>query len=139
MFETNLAGWGDFMAAKFYKGIRTLYGGVWFRSRLEASWATYFDASGIRWKYEPQTFKLGDYGSYRPDFQISLNGRELFVEIKPRKKMVSLDQWVRIHQFVKQWRKALVMAYGKPGPGPFTLEEFSKPVGGVLLTVSKAF
>lgn len=125
------------MTANFYKGTRTLYAGVWFRSQLEASWAEFFDKSGIGWKYEPKTFKLVDYGSYRPDFEISLNGADLFVEVKPRRKMVNLDQWIRIHQFIKQWRKALVMVYGNPDHGPFVLEEFSRPSREILLTVSK--
>ena len=36
------------------EGIPTLYGGVRFRSRLEARWAAFFfDVAGWSWEYEP--------------------------------------------------------------------------------------
>ncbi|GAA1283524.1 hypothetical protein [Streptomyces javensis] len=36
----------------------TRYASYRFRSRLEARWAVFFDALGIRWEYEPQSFEL---------------------------------------------------------------------------------
>jgi hypothetical protein len=50
------------------RAIETLYRGYRFRSRLEARWAVFFDAAGIRWEYEPQGFTLADGSSYLPDF-----------------------------------------------------------------------
>jgi len=47
--------------------IETQYRGYRFRSRLEARWAVYFDAVGIKWEYEPQGFDLGGEW-YLPDF-----------------------------------------------------------------------
>ena len=38
--------------------IQTRYAGCRFRSRIEARWAVFFDALGIRWEYEPQGFDL---------------------------------------------------------------------------------
>lgn len=32
------------------KAIETYYKGYMFRSRLEARWAVFFDASGIKWE-----------------------------------------------------------------------------------------
>jgi len=63
----------------------TIYAGHHFRSRLEARWAVYFDALGIEWIYEPQTFTHFDYDgtagpSYLPDFY--LPECDLFVEVK---------------------------------------------------------
>lgn len=50
------------------KSIQTRYAGCHFRSRLEARWAVFFDAMGIRWEYEPETF-VGCHGEpYLPDF-----------------------------------------------------------------------
>lgn len=49
------------------KAIETTYKGCRFRSRLEARWAVWLDACGVRWLYEPQGFDL-DGKAYLPDF-----------------------------------------------------------------------
>lgn len=64
------------------KAIETHYKGYKFRSRLEARWAVFFDSLGLDWEYEPEGFDL-DGVYYLPDFLISLNGIDCFVEIKP--------------------------------------------------------
>lgn len=46
-----------------------LYGGVWFRSRLEACWAFLFDELRIAWRYERDAFDL-DGVRYLPDFYL---------------------------------------------------------------------
>lgn len=38
------------------QAIDTRYRGYLFRSRLEARWAVYFDAIGLRWEYEREGF-----------------------------------------------------------------------------------
>lgn len=45
----------------------TKYRGIQFRSKLEARWAVFFDALGIKWEYEPQGFSTSE-GNYLPDF-----------------------------------------------------------------------
>ena len=51
------------------KAIETLYKGYNFRSRLEARWAVFFDAAGIKWVYEKEGFNIdGKY--YLPDFYL---------------------------------------------------------------------
>jgi uncharacterized protein YlaI len=50
------------------KPIETEYKGYRFRSRLEARWAVFFDAVGIKYEYEKEGFDLGEYGYYLPDF-----------------------------------------------------------------------
>lgn len=62
------------------KPIETIYNGYKFRSRLEARWAVFFDAAGIRYEYEPQGFNLGDGICYLPDFY--LPDDDVWVEIK---------------------------------------------------------
>ena len=42
------------------KAIETEYNGYRFRSRLEARWAVFFDAMGIKYEYEPEGFELED-------------------------------------------------------------------------------
>lgn len=45
------------------KAIQTRYKGYNFRSRLEARWAVFFDALGIKWEYEPEGFEFGESGA----------------------------------------------------------------------------
>ena len=61
------------------KAIETYYKGYRFRSRLEARWAVFFDALGVRYEYEPEGYYT-QYGGYLPDF--FLPGSSCFVEIK---------------------------------------------------------
>lgn len=64
------------------KPIETVYNGYRFRSRLEARWAVFFDASRIEYEYEPEGFMLNDGNiKYLPDFYLPKLGA--FVEIKP--------------------------------------------------------
>jgi len=54
------------------KAIETEYNGYRFRSRLEARWAVFFDALGIKYEYEPEGYKTPS-GYYMPDFFIKFN------------------------------------------------------------------
>jgi len=66
------------------KPIQTRYNGYWFRSRLEARWAVFFDTLGVRYLYEVEGFELNTPGGkiwYLPDF--CLPEQRMFVEIKP--------------------------------------------------------
>lgn len=71
------------------KPIETYYNGYRFRSRLEARWAVFFDALGVKYEYEPEGFQRnGVY--YLPDFLIydvegehAFNWRQnIYVEVK---------------------------------------------------------
>ena len=53
-----------------FKAVQTEYKGYLFRSRLEARWAVFFDALGIRWEYEPEGIVLSDGTHYLPDFYL---------------------------------------------------------------------
>ena len=56
----------------------TFYRGIKFRSRLEATWAAFFDQVGWPWEYEPFDLK-----GWVPDFLLKGNGRDVLVEVKP--------------------------------------------------------
>jgi len=71
------------------KAIETRYKGYRFRSRLEARWAVFFDALGIRWEYEPEGFDLGEAGWYLPDFYFP--GTDWYAEVKPDKNISDSD------------------------------------------------
>lgn len=63
------------------KAIDTYYAGHYFRSRLEARWATVFDNLGVRWEYEPQGYLVGERRRpYLPDFYLTDLG--WWVEVK---------------------------------------------------------
>lgn len=81
------------------KPIETIYNGYRFRSRLEAKWAVYFDAAGLKYEYEKDGFDLGSddkqtFGWYLPDFYFP--SLKTYCEIKPSNPDPS-DAWV-IHQ-----------------------------------------
>ncbi len=63
------------------KAIETRYKGYRFRSRLEARWAVFFDAIGLKWEYEPEGFEFKDGTQYLPDFW--LPELHQWAEVKP--------------------------------------------------------
>jgi len=67
----------------------TMYGGCLFRSRLEATWAAFFDICGIKWVYEPF-----DLPGWSPDFLIA---EVIACEVKPYSKPDTELQWKMIN------------------------------------------
>lgn len=65
------------------KVIETVYNGYKFRSRLEARWAVFFDALGVKYEYEPEGFELDDGAKYLPDFKICVRHRSYTDEYEP--------------------------------------------------------
>jgi hypothetical protein len=64
------------------KAIETAYQGYRFRSRLEARWAVFLTAVGLRWRYEVEGFTLAEAGLYYlPDFY--LPDWDVYLEVKP--------------------------------------------------------
>ena len=96
------------------KPIETIYNGYRFRSRLEARWAVFFDAMGIRYEYEPEGFSLKYGMRYLPDFAL-LNVRRrhwanetespVYIEVKgvDRYMDISLDDRVRMELFAENF------------------------------------
>jgi hypothetical protein len=64
------------------RAIDTHYDGYTFRSRLEARWALWMDATGIQYEYEPEGYEM-DGVRYLPDFW--LPERECWAEVKPKR------------------------------------------------------
>ena len=76
---------------KTIKSIETVYNGYRFRSRLEARWAVFFDALGVKYEYESEGFKLQNGERYLPDFRVKCHGTrgrsdeepfDLYIEVK---------------------------------------------------------
>lgn len=70
------------------KPIETVYNGYRFRSRLEARWAVFFDAAGIKYEYEPEGYEV-DGTRYLPDFY--LPELDVHVEVKPDRSGIEAD------------------------------------------------
>ena len=85
------------------KPIETIYNGYRFRSRLEARWAVFFDAMGIKYEYEPEGYHTEDGKYYLPDFYLP-DFRCLF-EVKrggildrgcPTKEWMNSEDWQKV-------------------------------------------
>jgi len=65
----------------------TWYNNYYFRSKLEAKWAVFFDLMKIKWEYEPEPFTCDDGSQYTPDFHLPdvylRDEKGIYVEIKP--------------------------------------------------------
>lgn len=100
-------------------GLRVLptkYGGVLFRSRLEARWAVFFDALGLRWEYEPEGFHLPSGECYLPDFR--LHDPNYFAEVKPVGGDFSKALELATATGVNVW-----LCEGPPNPGPWRFSD----------------
>ena len=99
------------------KAIQTFYGDCWFRSRLEARYAVFFDTLGLRWEYEIEGFELGAAGRYLPDFKVYGERGHVWVEIKPFEK-AGYD--TKIRALVQQGGGSGVICEGEPSLRPIT-------------------
>lgn len=95
------------------KALETSYAGHRFRSRLEARWAVFFDALGVRWEYESEGV-VTRKGPYLPDFVLHLKGGPLLFEVKPQSEVGQFDdRWALTAQHLKM---PMVVAFGIPRP-----------------------
>ena len=93
------------------KAIETEYNGYKFRSRLEARWAVFFDAAGIKYEYEPEGFELTDGTRYLPDFY--LPDEDMYVEVKAPRE-TSFFEIKKTIKFVKKANKPLLLLSNLP-------------------------
>lgn len=98
---------------KEIKPIETIYNGYKFRSRLEARWAVFFDAAGIRYEYEPEGFKAKNGLCYLPDFY--LPDENMFVEVKAQRKGV-WKELNKIEPFIGNGIETLLILPNIPSP-----------------------
>jgi len=75
------------------QAIPTRYAGCYFRSRLEARWAVFFDKLRVPWEYESEGF-MTSAGAYLPDFRVmlpgSMSGQCQWFEVKPENSLEDL-------------------------------------------------
>jgi hypothetical protein len=103
------------------KAIDTFYNDHFFRSRLEARWAVYFDSLQEKWDYEPEGFVLENGVKYLPDFYIP--SLDSYVEVKPSINLEQDDMYgiLDLYKFdlENKWKpfsknKNLLIAIGTP-------------------------
>lgn len=98
------------------KAIETQYKGYRFRSRLEARWAVYFDAVGLRWEYEKEGFYLGDAGYYLPDFWFP--DGNVWAEVKPGD--MSFSEKLKAGRLYQATGVDVILLVGIPEPTIYT-------------------
>ena len=92
------------------KAIETEYNGYRFRSRLEARWAVFFDAAGIRYEYEPEGFDMdGEY--YLPDFWLPDIDDGIYVEVKG---LMDESDYEKVDKFWHNGKHPLLVVGGLP-------------------------
>lgn len=93
------------------QAIPTRYKGYFFRSRLEARWAVFFDELKIEWVYEPEGYILSNGVKYLPDFWLPrFCGDGIFVEVKPERMICP-----KAKQLAMDMDKLVLMACKDPG------------------------
>lgn len=101
------------------KPIETAYNGYRFRSRLEARWAVFFDALGIKYEYEPEGYTLQDGTKYLPDF--FLPDQNYYIEVKGMSDHVFSDL-EKVSKFVLEAKTVVMILSQIPyDPGAYGL------------------
>lgn len=91
------------------KAIQTFYNGYYFRSRLEARWAVFFDELGLEYEYEREGYEVAAGAWYLPDFKID----ELWIEVK-HKDDNDTNALEKMSQLVIGLQEPGVIVYGDP-------------------------
>ena len=92
------------------EGIPTEYKWLRFRSRLEATWARFFDLVGWKWKYEPF-----DYDGYIPDFALLFPAGNILAEVKPCLTLEEMRQHTEKIDASPWKHEALILGVGLLG------------------------
>lgn len=124
------------MSLVSHNAIQTVYAGCYFRSKLEARWAVFFDSLGIRWNYEPEGYKIG--GTYPSDFDGTSDFEPRDVEwYLPDFYLPDLETWVEVKgQFGDLELDTCVKAldgFSLAGTLPNIEESRDKPSRGLLV------
>lgn len=98
---------------------------------MEARWAVFFDAVGIKYQYEPDGFELGNGLRYLPDFY--LPDFSCYAEVKPQEYIYTDESAIRKHPDYIKWdlftkEHELILLFGNPHlrpilKMPFHIEE----------------
>lgn len=134
------------------KAIETVYNGYRFRSRLEARWAVFFDAMGIKYEYEKEGYDLGELGWYLPDFEIEIPeviceydfsdnlSNKFFVEVKGNQNdKIGIEKANRLNQISVSLGKINCLIFGELNFLNEQKWEFSEEAGCSMLNDDYSF
>lgn len=93
-----------------------MYRGVYYRSRLEACWASWFDAHQIEFQYEQRYVTFADGKKYQPDFWL-IHSRAWF-EVKGALSTYDADKVSRLASYASS-QDELVLMGGAPAGHAF--------------------
>ncbi|MBX3044884.1 MAG: hypothetical protein KIT33_15520 [Candidatus Kapabacteria bacterium] len=99
------------------KAIDTYFNCNYHRSRLEARWAVFFKALGIKYQYEPEGFVSANGSKYLPDFYLpetTLRGKSKGVYIEIKHQNYDKEYNVFENTISKWFTEPLVMFCGYP-------------------------
>lgn len=100
---------------KNFRVIPTKYNGYFFRSRLEARWAIFFDSLGIKYFYEHEGYEI-DGKWYLPDFYFIENA--INVEIKP---IFNQNAFLKCILLAKNSYHSTLLIIGQPYNGEYNV------------------
>jgi len=130
------------------KAIETNYKGYRMRSRLEARWATFFDALGVPWRYEVEGYEKRFEGEkvirYLPDFYLPES--KTWVEVKGsdeqlRDRAVDMESFLDFdcplpgftHSGCSPYRHGVQRGDGDNACGLLILGDIPEPTFGIAL------
>lgn len=119
------------------KAIQTHYGNYYFRSRLEARWAVFFDSMGWRYFYEHEGYQLQG-GWYLPDFFFYDFG--FYAEVKPgllNLEEVNKCKDLSIEMSVNNFPVDILLLEGLPSCNTYRTIKFGEIENKVLLLSEK--
>jgi hypothetical protein len=128
---------GDELKGKMseLRAIQTHFDGYHFRSRLEARWAYFLNAMGIKYYYEREGYDL-DGECYLPDFEIPLididevnqtwreSERCVYLEIKPTQP--SKEEIGKAAKLAKLSFRPVAIIHGEPYEDNYEITMFKK-------------
>ena len=118
--------------------IQTEYKGYRFRSRLEARWAIFFDACGVKWEYEPEGFTLPNGQFYLPDFLLhgcaGRSPKDMYVEVKGKMTGADAEKILQFSGFkgleAYEIKNPILVVAGIPdGDDIYDIEDFCQEWG----------
>jgi hypothetical protein len=118
------------------QSIETIVGDTRYRSRTEARWATFFEALGVDFDYEPERIQLSSGESYLPDFY--LPQFKAYLEVKADNDAIVTAECARARRLAADRPAQRVwLAAGAPSfdpPNILTLEQWhiDAPIADIL-------
>jgi hypothetical protein len=137
---TEFKGWS---MERQIKAIQTRYNGYWFRSRLEARWAVFFDALEMDYEYESEGFQLSDGTRYLPDFWVPIKNSDhgidsgYWVEIKPTRP--NHEETKKAYLLALESGHNTIILAGQPWPGKLESYKFHRLYDYMLSNPAASF